>query len=57
MTAVVGVSVIAYGAGLFLSPEDVPKGTTVLGIDIGGLDSQDALNRLNAELETANNAP
>ncbi|WP_059013204.1 hypothetical protein [Streptomyces specialis] len=57
MTGVVGVSVIAYGAGLFLSPEDVPKGTTILGIDIGGLDSQDALNRLNAELEAANNEP
>ncbi|MGK5529949.1 hypothetical protein [Streptomyces sp. URMC 129] len=55
VTGVVGVSVIAYGAGLFLSPEDVPKGTTILGIDIGGLDAQDALNRLDAELERANN--
>ncbi|MDT0307710.1 hypothetical protein RM780_12150 [Streptomyces sp. DSM 44917] len=54
---VVGVAVVAYGAGLFLSPEDVPKGTTVLGVDIGGLSSQDARSRLDTALERANNDP
>ncbi|WP_049569305.1 hypothetical protein [Streptomyces sp. SBT349] len=53
----IGIAVVAYGAGLYLSPEDVPKGTTVLGIDIGGLSSQEALNRLDGELERANNDP
>ncbi|MEU6311112.1 hypothetical protein [Streptomyces sp. NPDC047014] len=27
---------VAYGAGLLLNHSDVPKGTTVLGVDIGG---------------------
>ncbi|RKN47072.1 hypothetical protein [Streptomyces hoynatensis] len=55
--AVVGLAVVAYGAGLYLSPEDVPTGTTVLGVDIGGLSSQEAVNRLDSEFEQANNAP
>ena len=55
--AVVGLAVVAYGAGLYLSQEDVPAGTTVLGVDIGGLSSQEAVNRLDSEFEQANNAP
>ncbi|WP_255308015.1 hypothetical protein [Streptomyces marincola] len=55
--AVVGAAVVAYGAGLYLSPEDVPAGTTVLGVDIGGLSSQEAASRLDTELEAANNEP
>ncbi|RBM11849.1 peptidoglycan binding domain-containing protein [Streptomyces sp. PT12] len=54
---VVGIAVVAYGAGLYLSPEDVPSGTTVLGIDIGGLSSEEAVDRLDAELQRANNDP
>ncbi|WP_349372258.1 hypothetical protein [Streptomyces sp. G-G2] len=30
------LAVIAYGAGLLLNHSDVPKGTTVFGLDIGG---------------------
>jgi hypothetical protein len=55
--AVVGVAVIAYGAGLLLNSDDVPKGTTVLGIDIGGTTSQEAVNRLDSALDRANDEP
>jgi hypothetical protein len=55
--AVVGLAVVLYGAGLFLSPEDVPTGTTVLGVDIGGLGSEEARDRLDSALESANNDP
>ena len=34
--AVVGVCGVAYGAGLLLDHADVPKNTTVLGVEIGG---------------------
>ncbi|MEV6952414.1 hypothetical protein [Streptomyces sp. NPDC051183] len=34
--AVVAVIGLAYGAGLLLNHSDVPKGTTVLGVDISG---------------------
>jgi hypothetical protein len=50
-----GVGVVAYGAGLLLNSEDVPTGTIVLGVDIGGTTSQEAVNRLDAALDTANN--
>ncbi|WP_435885612.1 hypothetical protein [Streptomyces subrutilus] len=33
---IVGVLGVAYGAGLLLNHSDVPKGTTVLGVDISG---------------------
>ncbi|MFI7272492.1 hypothetical protein [Streptomyces sp. NPDC049879] len=57
VVGLVGVAVIAYGAGLFLSPADVPQGTTVLGVDIGGLSTQEAQNRLESSFEAANNEP
>ncbi|MFJ5633035.1 hypothetical protein ACIQF5_10320 [Streptomyces goshikiensis] len=34
--AVLGLIGVAYGAGLLLNHSDVPKGTTVLGVDISG---------------------
>ncbi|WP_308407148.1 peptidoglycan binding domain-containing protein [Streptomyces sp. APSN-46.1] len=34
--AVIGLLGVAYGAGLLLNHSDVPKGTTVLGVDISG---------------------
>lgn len=46
---VVGVFVIAggaYGAGLLMNHTDVPKGTTVLGVDIGGGTRDDAVKKL-----------
>ncbi|KAB8165132.1 hypothetical protein FH609_016175 [Streptomyces sp. 3MP-14] len=55
--ALVGVGVVAYGAGLFLNPEDVPKGTEVLGIDIGGMSTEDAHGLLDTRLDAANNEP
>ncbi|MFE0389276.1 hypothetical protein ACFW1F_35195, partial [Streptomyces bungoensis] len=45
----VGVFVLAggaYGAGLLMSHSDVPKGTTVLGVDIGGGTRDDAVKKL-----------
>ncbi|MFH8769141.1 hypothetical protein [Streptomyces sp. NPDC017958] len=45
----VGVFVLAggaYGAGLLMNHTDVPKGTTVLGVDIGGGTRDDAVKKL-----------
>ncbi|MEU6918659.1 hypothetical protein [Streptomyces olindensis] len=44
-----GVVVLAggvYGAGLLMNRTDVPKGTTVLGVDIGGGTRDDAVKKL-----------
>ncbi|MDE1680838.1 hypothetical protein PWE32_00605 [Streptomyces neyagawaensis] len=44
-----GVVVLAggvYGAGLLMNHSDVPKGTTVLGVDIGGGTRDEAVNKL-----------
>ena len=46
---VVGVVVlggVAYGAGLLMNHSDVPKGTTVLGVDIGGGTRDEAVKKL-----------
>ncbi|WP_202425366.1 hypothetical protein [Streptomyces sp. HUCO-GS316] len=37
---------LAYGAGLLMNHSDVPKGTTVLGVDIGGGTRDDAVKKL-----------
>ncbi|MPY58529.1 hypothetical protein [Streptomyces spongiae] len=37
-----------YGAGLLMNHSDVPKGTTVLGVDIGGGTRDDAAKKLDA---------
>ncbi|WP_428935325.1 hypothetical protein [Streptomyces sp. ACT015] len=37
-----------YGAGLLMNHTDVPKGTTVLGVDIGGGTRDDAVKKLDA---------
>lgn len=45
----VGVIVIgggAYGAGLLMNHSDVPKGTTVFGVDIGGGTRDEAVKKL-----------
>ncbi|MFE2590682.1 hypothetical protein ACFXDD_17175 [Streptomyces anthocyanicus] len=50
---VVGVVVVAgvtYGAGLLMNRSDVPKGTTVLGVDIGGGTRDDAVEKLDKAL-------
>lgn len=47
---VIGLLGIAYGAGLLLNHSDVPKSTTVLGVDIGGGTRDEAVNKLDAAL-------
>ncbi|MFF0073590.1 hypothetical protein [Streptomyces sp. NPDC005494] len=41
---------VAYGAGLLLNHSEVPKGTTVLGVDIGGGTKEEAVTKLEAAL-------
>lgn len=53
----VGVLGLAYGAGLLLDHADVPNGTTVLGVDIGGKEKQAAVDTLDAELGDRVTAP
>ena len=48
-TATAGLVILAgitYGAGLLMNHSDVPKGTTVLGVDIGGGTRDEAVNKL-----------
>ncbi|WP_435326552.1 hypothetical protein [Streptomyces cinereoruber] len=54
---VVGLLGIAYGAGLLLNHSDVPKGTTVLGVDIGGGTKEEAVNKLEKALGKRAQAP
>ncbi|MCK1796031.1 hypothetical protein MTQ01_08440 [Streptomyces sp. XM4193] len=44
------VFAVAYGAGLLLNHSDVPNGTTVLGVDIGGSTREEAVDKLNSAL-------
>ncbi|MFE3141758.1 hypothetical protein [Streptomyces scopuliridis] len=46
-----------YGAGLLMNHSDVPKGTTVLGVDIGGGTRDEAVNKLDAALGERASAP
>ncbi|MGP9018786.1 hypothetical protein ACT1U9_10275 [Streptomyces sp. BR1] len=48
--AVVAAAGVAYGAGLLLNHSEVPKGTTVLGVDIGGGSKEQAVAKLDATL-------
>ncbi|MFE1339390.1 hypothetical protein ACFW6K_17125 [Streptomyces sp. NPDC058733] len=55
-----GVVVLAagvYGAGLLMNHSDVPKGTTVLGVDIGGGTRDEAVKKLDAVLGGRVNQP
>ncbi|GGT82364.1 hypothetical protein [Streptomyces lateritius] len=54
---VFGLAGVAYGAGLLLNHSDVPKGTTVLGVDIGGGTKEEAVNKLEAALGKRAHAP
>jgi hypothetical protein len=54
---VVLLGVCAYGAGLLMNRSDVPKGTTVLGVDIGGGTRDDAVKKLDDSLGDRVNAP
>ncbi|MGV9564376.1 hypothetical protein [Streptomyces sp. NPDC003480] len=48
---------VAYGAGLLMNHSDVPKGTTVLGVDIGGGTRDEATQKLDAALGSRTNKP
>ncbi|MGW7406360.1 hypothetical protein ACWGI9_21955 [Streptomyces sp. NPDC054833] len=56
-----GVVVVAgigvYGAGLLMNHSDVPKGTTVLGVDIGGGTRDDAVKKLDEAFGDRVNKP
>uniref|UniRef100_A0AAU2V3D4 Peptidoglycan binding domain-containing protein n=1 Tax=Streptomyces sp. NBC_00003 TaxID=2903608 RepID=A0AAU2V3D4_9ACTN len=54
LVALVGV---AYGAGLVLNHSEVPKGTTVLGVDIGGGTKEAAVSKLDQTLGKRSNQP
>ncbi|MFG2990135.1 peptidoglycan binding domain-containing protein [Streptomyces sp. NPDC048257] len=54
--AVIGLLGVAYGAGLLLNHSDVPKGTTVLGVDIGG-SRDEAVSKLQTAFGTRAAAP
>ena len=54
---VVFLAGVAYGAGLLMNSSDVPKGTTVLGVDIGGGTRDDAVKKLDAALDERVNKP
>ncbi|MEV7414202.1 peptidoglycan binding domain-containing protein [Streptomyces sp. NPDC089919] len=47
---------VAYGAGLLLNHSDVPKGTTVLGTDIGG-SKEEALDKMRQAFGARATAP
>ncbi|NEA16010.1 hypothetical protein G3I29_10845, partial [Streptomyces halstedii] len=48
---------IAYGAGLVMNHSEVPKGTTVLGVDIGGGTKEEAVSKLDAAFGKRAQAP
>ncbi|KUJ64272.1 hypothetical protein ACZ90_56780 [Streptomyces albus subsp. albus] len=54
LVAAVGV---AYAAGLVMNHADVPNGTTVLGVDIGGSSKEEAVRKLDAKLGKRAEAP
>ena len=49
--AVVGALVVLYGLNLLLSQGALPRGTTVAGVDVGGLSRADAEQRLHSALD------
>ncbi|MFD6281635.1 hypothetical protein ACFWFI_39690 [Streptomyces sp. NPDC060209] len=48
---------VAYGAGLLMNHSEVPKGTTVLGVDIGGGTKEEAVTKLDTALGKRAQAP
>ncbi|WP_328494179.1 hypothetical protein OHS59_16640 [Streptomyces sp. NBC_00414] len=46
VTGVVTLGGLAYGAGLLMNHSDVPKGTSVFGVDIGGGTRDEAVQKL-----------
>ncbi|WP_431960321.1 hypothetical protein [Actinacidiphila sp. bgisy160] len=54
---VLGLLGIAYGAGLLMDHSDVPAGTTVYGVGIGGKSKDQAVALLDQALGSRKNAP
>ncbi|QTH59644.1 VanW family protein [Corynebacterium hindlerae] len=54
---VIGLSALAYGADYFLTQDQVPRGTTVAGVSVGGMSPQAASDKLAAELTTLTQHP
>ncbi|MFE9258826.1 hypothetical protein [Streptomyces sp. NPDC006879] len=57
LVGVFALAAVAYGAGLLLNHSDVPKGTTVLGVDIGGGSKEEAVAKMNAAFGKRATAP
>ncbi|MBY8877052.1 hypothetical protein [Actinacidiphila acidipaludis] len=55
--AVGAVVVLAYGAGLLMNHAEVPRGTTVLGVSIGNMTKDDAVQTLDKALGNRTTAP
>ncbi|AZQ73353.1 hypothetical protein EKH77_20935 [Streptomyces luteoverticillatus] len=53
----IGLVAAAYAAGLLLDHADVPNGTTVLGVDIGGKSKDEAVKKLDSALGDRATAP
>ncbi|MGW8061657.1 hypothetical protein ACVV2G_05070 [Streptomyces ziwulingensis] len=51
------VAGVTYGAGLLMNRSDVPKGTSVLGVDIGGGTRDDAVEKLDDVLSARAGKP
>ncbi|MFI1096748.1 hypothetical protein [Streptomyces sp. NPDC020917] len=51
------VLVLAYGAGLLMNHAEVPRGTTVLGVDIGNMTKDAASQKLTKALGNRTTAP
>ncbi|WP_405869571.1 hypothetical protein [Streptomyces sp. NBC_00005] len=56
-TGVFVIGGLAYGAGLLMNHSDVPKGTYVLGVDIGGGTRDDAVKKLDENFGDSVNKP
>ncbi|BAJ30609.1 MULTISPECIES: hypothetical protein [Kitasatospora] len=57
LVAVVFIGAAAYGAGLMLNQSDIPKGTTVLGTDIGGDSRDQAVKALDGSVAKVGQQP
>lgn len=54
---VIALAGVAYCTGLVMNHSDVPQGTTVLGVDIGGSSKEQAVQKLDAKVGNRATAP
>ncbi|MFF1904725.1 hypothetical protein [Kitasatospora sp. NPDC058218] len=57
VAAVLFLGAAAYGTGLMLNQSDIPKGTVVLGTDIGGSNRDQAIHQLDESVGKAGQQP